>query len=307
MIKINTRKNKSAQYVVGATVAIIILGAWISLPLMNSSSMSSSAAGNPFSSRVSDISSLGSDISQEGGAPGSALSGEMINNPATSGEEILSSLFQSGPSPEDAAQPSASADVGPAPAPGGAEVSGPGGGSAPAGRPGGKLAAVASLSGSNSNSMTAGSNHGKFFGSGNQKSDFAPAVAADLKKSASGPDTKKSVASILNSTLEQSKLAARTGNLADARGGASSAFGGTAKAASSDLLKGSAEESSAVSGLALGEATDNLKKNDPTLNKSKVTPPAPTPPKSVKDPNEEMKQMIIKMFLQAALGCVFGA
>ena len=154
MIKLNTRKqNKPMQYVVGGTVAVIILGLWISMPLMNSSSMSSSvSAGNPFKSKVADISSLGSDVALEGSAPGSALSGEMINNPATSGESILSSLFQSGPEDapgaEASASASASADAGAAPAPGGPGGGDSGAGSAQSGRSGGKLSAVASLGGS---------------------------------------------------------------------------------------------------------------------------------------------------------------
>ncbi|PIU19667.1 MAG: hypothetical protein COT18_06310, partial [Elusimicrobia bacterium CG08_land_8_20_14_0_20_59_10] len=74
MMKLQTKKKKASQYVVGGTVAVIILGLWISMPLMNGISSSSGSVGNPFNSRVSDISTLGTDISQEGSAPGSALS-----------------------------------------------------------------------------------------------------------------------------------------------------------------------------------------------------------------------------------------
>jgi hypothetical protein len=98
MMKFQPKKNKSTQYVIGGTVAVIILGIWVSIPLMSGSSLDSSiSAGNPFRSKVADIGLLGSDIASEAGAPGSPLSGEMINNPATSGEDIASSLFQSGP------------------------------------------------------------------------------------------------------------------------------------------------------------------------------------------------------------------
>lgn len=310
MIKLNTRKNKSSQYVVGGTVAIIILGVWISLPLMNNSSMSASVgAGNPFKSKVSDISSLGSDVSAEGSAPGAALSGEMINNPATSGEEILSSLFQSGP--EDGAgaadSASASADVGAAPGPAGSSAApyapSAGGGSGP----GGKLNAVASLGGSGGGSMTAGGTHGKFFGSGNQKADFAPAVGADLKKIASGPDKKGAVTAMLNNTQAQSKLAASAGALGDARGGAAAAFGGSSKGGATASLDSAAQQGAGAVGLEDGQATGNLKRNDPSLNKSKVTPPAVTPAKEVKDPNEEMKKMIIQLIIKAAMGMAFGA
>ena len=311
MIKLNTRKNKSSQYVVGGTVAIIILGVWVSLPLMNNSSMSASVgAGNPFKSKVSDISALGSEVALEGGAPGAALSGEMINNPATSGEEILSSLFQSGP--EDGAgaeaSASASADVGAAPGPAG-DSAAPYAPSAGGGRsaPGGKLNAVASLGGSSGGSMTAGGTHGKFFGSGNQKADFAPAVGADLKKIASGPDKKGAVTAMLNNTQAQSKLAASAGALGDARGGAAAAFGGSAKGGATASLDSAAQQGAGAVGLEDGQATGNLKKNDPTLNKSKITPPAVTPASEVKDPNEEMKKMIIQLIIKAAMGMAFGA
>ena len=111
-MKFQTKKNKSTQYVIGGTIAVIILGLWISIPLMTGSSLDSSiSSGNPFRSKAGNMSLLGSDISSEGGAPGSPLSGAMIDNPATSGDETASSLFQSGLVGEEPAAVSATADA----------------------------------------------------------------------------------------------------------------------------------------------------------------------------------------------------
>ena len=177
-MRFQTKKNKSTQYVIGGTVAVIILGLWISLPLMSGSSLDSSVStGNPFRSKVADISLLGSDISSEGGAPGSPLSGDMINNPATSGEEIASSLFESGPgSDEPAVAVSADASAAPAASP----MASAGAPAAPSG-PRGRLSAAASITAGNSSSMSSGGKHDKFFGTGNQKSEFAPAAPAGAK------------------------------------------------------------------------------------------------------------------------------
>ncbi len=304
-MKFQAKKNKSTQYVIGGTVAVIILALWISIPLMSGSTMDASvSAGNPFHSKLADISLLGSDISSESGAPGSPLNGEMINNPATSGEEMASSLFQSGPDGEDSAEAkaSASADVA-APAPGGPSASG--GAPAPSG-PRGKLSAAPSITAGNANSMSAGTKHDKFFGSGAAKSDFTPAAPADMKKMASS-DKKNSLVAMLNNTADKSQFAAKTGNMDTAKGSASSAFAGTAKSAGMDLNSGL--EANAISGgLKMGQAADDLKKNDPSLSKTKITPPSK--PKDATNESEQMKQqikmMIIQMVLKMALGMVFG-
>ncbi len=301
----NNRKSKAKQYVIGGTVSVIMLALWISLPLMSGSSLDSSvSAGNPFSSRVADISLLGSDIAPEAGAPGSPLSGEMIYNPATSGEDIASSLFQSGISDGEAAASSASAGV-QAPLPGGPGSASAGTPAPSAAGPHGRLHAAASITGGNSNSMTTGSMHGKFFGSGNQKSDFAPVDKADLKKPTVA-DKRNSLVAMLGNSANKSELAAKTGKMDAARGGASSAFGGAAAAKGMDL-NDNLEQAQTEGGLNMGQAASDLKKNDPSLNKTKVTPPAP--PKDITDESEEtkkqIKMMVIQMVLKVALGIAF--
>lgn len=300
MMKFPTKRSKSTQYVIGGTVGVIILALWISLPLLSGSSMEGSvAAGNPFKSKVADLSAL-SDIPSEGGAPGSPLSGEMINNPATSGEDIASSLFQSGigeETPEASASADASASAPDVPsASGGAPMPSAGG-------PKAKLAAAASITGGNSNSMTAGGIHNKFFGSGNNKAEVAPALPADMKKMAA-PDKKGTLAALLSNTADKSKLAANSGSMDASKGGASAAFTNTAKAGGSADLNSDLEAKSLESGLQLGQTAQDLKKSDPSLSKSKVTPPSK--PEDATDESEEMKNQIKMMIIQMVLKAAFA-
>ncbi len=293
-MKFQAKRSKSTQYAIGAVVAIVILALWISIPLMSGSSTDASvSAGNPFHSRVADISSLGSDISSESGAPGSPLNGEMINNPATSGEEMASSLFQSA-SDEEAAPAAAAGEPGSAPS---AAPSSAPGVPAPSG-PGAKLTMAASLTGGNSNSSTTGGVHNKFFGSGGQKAELAPVSGADLKKMAAN-DKKSMLVAMLNSAADKSQLAAKTGSLSAAKGGASEAFGASAKAGSSGL-NGNLENQALTSGLQLGETAKDLKKSDPSISKHKIDLPQPKEP-VVDNSSEEMKKMIMQMVIQALL------
>jgi hypothetical protein len=305
MIKIQNRKSKATQYVIGGTVAVIILGVWISFPLMSGSSMDSSSAGNPVHSKVADISSLGSDIPSEGSAPGTPLNGEMVNNPATSGEDVASSLFQSASDPEDAAKADASADANSAAAPGPSASGGVPAPSASGPMPGGKLAAVASITAGNSNSMTAGGAHSKFFGTGNEKANFAPAAGADMKKMAANDKKGPSLASLLSSASDKSQAAAKAGNMDASKGGAAAAFGGGSGGKDLNDLNSGLEGKSFASGLQLGQTAQDLKKNDPSLNKHKVTLPEVTPQKD-DDAAKQMKQMMMQMLMQMVMKVIMG-
>jgi len=303
MIRIQTRKPKSTQYIVGGIVAVIILIAWISLPLMSSSSLDSSvSAGNPFKSKVSDIGSLMGDIPSEGGAPGSPLSGEMTDNPATSGESLISSLFQSGYGDEEtAAGASASAGVSVPGMPNKYSASAP----APSlGALGAKLVPQASITGGNANSMSTGGPHNKFFGRSSAKTDIAP--APDLNANIGRDAGKKNeLVAMLGNAADKSRLAAKTGNMDAAKGGAASAFEKSAKANTSDLTT-DLENSSVASGLGMGQAAQDLKKNDPSLSSHKIRLPEPKVAKADTS-DEEMKKMIMQMIIQATLGQMFGA
>ena len=52
---------------------------------------------------------------------------------------------------------------------------------------------------------------------------------------------------------------------------------------------------------------EDLKKSDPGLNESDITPPDPGEPEEAVDNDEQYKQMIMKMIINATLGSMFGA
>lgn len=302
MVQITAKRSKTKQYVIGGAVSVVILCAWISIPLMQSSSMDSSVApANFFKTRVADVGSLGNDIPQEGGAPGYALNGEMLNNPVTSGENIASSLFQSGMDEETAPAETPAADSAGSQPP----VSNT---SASAGAPDpsfsgsrGKLTPVSSIAGGNSNSMTAGAAHNKFFGSGAAKTDFAP-VSDQGFKNAAADDKRGTLTAMLQKTAEKSAQAARSSDLASAASGATSAFEKIVKANTSSL-NNDAAQSAASSGLSLGAAAQDLKRNDPQINKKNVTLPTPKP--LITD-DERAKQMLIQIVMQLVMSSLMG-
>jgi hypothetical protein len=108
---------------------------------------------------------------------------------------------------------------------------------------------------------------------------------------------------MLNNSADKSKLAAKTGNMDDSKGGASSAFANTAKGSSADL-NNEFEGQSIESGLQLGQTAQDLKKSDPSLSKTKVTPPSK--PKDATDESEEMKNQIKMMIIQMVLKAAFA-
>ncbi|MFA6435291.1 MAG: hypothetical protein WCW52_11405 [Elusimicrobiales bacterium] len=305
MLKIAGKSSKTRQYAIGGVVAVIILCVWISIPLMHNSSMDSSVSpANFFKTRTADVGSLGNDIPQEGGAPGYALNGAMLNNPATSGENVAASLFQSGPGEEPAAEGETAA------VPAGSAVPVPG---TPASSkvlepafPGvkGKLSAVPSITAGNSNSMTAGGAHNRFFGSGAAKPDFAPAVPDQVVKNTPAAEKRGALMAMLRQTEEKSAQAAKSFNSAAAAGAATSAFEKTSK---TDLsgLNTEMERGAASSGLALGAAAQDLKRSDPQLNKTKVTLPEPVVSKE-EDMDKEIQKMLIQMVIGSVLGPMFS-
>jgi len=308
MMKIVGKKPKSTQYVVGGVVAVIILLAWISIPLMNSSSLDSSAgSGGMFKKSTADISSLGTDIPSEGGAPGYSLSGEMLNNPATSGENIASSLFQSGPEdeapPSDTGAPDLSAPA--APPGSGSGVSSMGGGSSSGSK--GKLSAMPSITSGNGNSVTTGGKFDKPFGTGGAKAELTPMTDKLPKKDMTAGDKRSALVAMLQKVDDKSALAAKSVNAGEARGNATSAFEKSAKADNSDL-NSSMERGSSGAGLAMGEAAQDLKRSDPTLSKNKSNIPEPKVAKDEsKEADEAMKKMIIQMLISSVIGPMFSS
>jgi hypothetical protein len=179
--------------------------------------------------------------------------------------------------------------------------------SAPApssGAGGAKLAPQASITGGNPSSMSTGGPHNKFFGSGNAKTDIAPALGlnANIGRDAG---KKNALVAMLGNAADKSRLAAKTGNMDAAKGGAASAFEKSARAGTSDLTT-ALENSSVVSGLGMGQAAQDLKKNDPSLSSHKVQLPEPTAVEA-DNTDEQLKRMIMQMIIQATLGQMFGA
>lgn len=301
-MKINSgKKSKTTQYAVGGVIAVVIMFAWLSLPLMQKSSFDTSVpSGNPFKSKAVDLNSL--EIPAEGSAPGYALSGMMSDNPATAGNMADSSLFSSGmgelsdgetvEAQAAGASSSASASAGvSAPSAGGAKGSFP------------KMSAPGSLSGGNGNSMTAGGSHKKFFGSGNADAQLAPSSLSDVKKAIANDKSSGLMASL--ASVEKKSLSSTGMSVEQSRGGSSSAFVKSAGADRSNLTT-EIEEQSAVAGLELGQVDSDLKKNDPSINNKKFKPPEIPEPKVVE--NDEMyKQMIMQMIISQVLGPMFGA
>ena len=302
MLNMTGKKSKTKQYVIGGVVGVIIICLWLSIPLTRNSSMGASVApGNFFKSSTVDVSSLGSDIPQEGGAPGYALNGE-VNDPAV-GESMASMLFQSGLEDETAPVEASAAGSAMPPGPrsdmfasaGAPELSGPKG----------KLNVMPSMGGGGSNSATSGGAHNKFFGSGAAKTDFTPVAVDPSLKKTTAAEKRNALVAMLQKTEEKSAQAVRSLNSASAAGAAASAFEKTSKADTSNLNT-ETERGAATSGLALGSAAQDLKRNDPQLNKSKVAPPTP---KAVKDPNsddEEMKKMLMQMLMSSVIGPMFS-
>jgi len=304
-MRLTGKQKKTLQYSLGGIVGIIILAAWITSPLMHKSPWDVSVPeGNPFKSKVADLSSFDSAIPYESGAPGAPLSGELTVNPATSGEEMLSSLYSSGlselageeelpgTSEEDLASVSAESSK-----------YSPSAGSPSAG-PKAKLSKLPSITAGNSGTQSLGSRHSKFFGSGNERPDFKPSIPTE-KIGKINDNNSKLLASVNNAQEKSAKAMGLKGKFEGSRMGAASAFNKLV-AAKGDELTTQMEESAAESGILMGNKTADLKKNDPSLNKTKIT--LPQPQEAEVDNNDEMyKQMLFQMLMQVALGPVFGS
>lgn len=297
------KKSAATRYAAAGGITIIVALAWISLPLMQKSSLDTSVSySSNFSGRSSNLRTLGLGVAPEGQAPGSPLTGELVNNPASAPAGIApSSLYQSqGEGVSAGEQPSAAADVRPPEA--GAAKSPARDYSAAA--PKAKLTTLPSLSGGGGGSSSAGSvNASRFFGSGNVKAEVSlPSPAEDMKayeKPAQG-----AVFSSLQKAESVSAAAAAAPDTLTAKGGASSAFE-TSKLSNRQLFA-EMERISAGGGLKIGQAVKDLKTSDKNLSKKKLQSPMP-----YMDPfaNSDaiFKRMLLQTLISAVLGPAFGA
>jgi len=309
MFTLMEKRRKFTQYAAGGAVAVVILFAWISIPLMHSSSLDSSVDPNGFlRTKTADVNSLASEIPLEGAAPGHYLNGSMFNNPAVTGENIAATLFQSGPLEEglpadSPAEPMASAMDFPEPS---ASAPGASAGAAPAARA--KISPVPSIGSGNSSSMSMGGKHSKFFGSGaasKKPRDFtaesAPAKAP--RKTRLSTNKRSSLVDGLKKVNARSLSSARSFSADQSRSGASSAFGGSVQKRTADL-RAPMELAARGAGIAMGAAAQSLKGNDPSMSSKHITIPEPEVNKDA-EADEEMKQMILQMLLSSLLGGLF--
>lgn len=305
-MKLTGKKKKTLQYAAGGAVGLVVLIAWITLPLTQKSAWDTAVPeGNPFQSKSADLSSFDSAVPYESAAPGAPLSGELTVNPAVVGEEMGSSLYSSGLEALSGGED----EIYGSGAEGAVSASKDGGkyspsASAPPASPGKpKLATVASITSGNSGTQSLGSRHSKFFGSGGEKPEFAPSLPGNIGKL--NDNNSKLLASVNNAQDKSAKAANLTDEFGDSRVGAAEAFNKIV-AAEGEELTTSMEESAAESGVLMGDTAADLKKSDPNLNKKKISMPEPEP--AMDDDNDEMyKQMLIKMLLSATLGPMFGA
>lgn len=302
-----TKGRKKSQYVIGCIIAIVIIFMWISLPMMSRSSLDSNVPyGSPFSKKSGDLSLLSDGAGMS--APGSLLSGELTDNPATSLDLAASSLFGSLGSEEAAADSAASGDSSGSGDSSAGGSSGSGAGHSSYGGPKGKLSVMPSITSGNSNTSTVGSNHNKFFGSQNADAELVPTSAnLNIKP---GNEKASVLFNNLNKIKNQSAKAASAKDHNEAKNAAATGFDGSHKA-SSDELTGGLENQSATSGVALAEGVDTLlKNNDPNLNEKDNSLPSPTAEvdeDAEESQDEQIKQMLLQMMIQMTVGQAFGA
>lgn len=301
LLKREEQSKKKVVYIIAGILAVIVFFMWVSLPLMQKSSWDSSVT-NPYgmSKKSADLALLDS-----GGvdAPGSPLTGALIDNPASRLELEASSLFKM-PDSEvkyeenttpSSSENSSSSDSGvnapPVPSPSNISSSG-------------KLQKLPSISGSNAGSMTVGSVHNKFFGSEKAEADLVPlnAKSDDIKSS------KKNLALSALKMAEKNSIMAQQAKTAEqAKGSATTAFDKTVKV-DEYMLNSKEEKESVESGLALAKAETDFKRSDPSISKKKITLPQPQKDEDEsKKMEEQIKMMLLQMIIQATLGPIFGA
>ena len=293
-------KKKKTQYIIAGIISIIILMLWITLPLTNKSVWDSSVS-NPYgmtkkSADLSLMDSAGID------APGAPLTGELIDNPATTLDLEASSLFKM-PESESIYEESKDANK----TQGGLADALPNPPSPNPSKSDGfvksKLNKLSSLAGGNSGSMTVGTTHNKFFGQDVAKADL---VGIDDNKFKSSSDGKNVAFMALKYVEDQSVKAKDAKDTEQSRGSATSAFEKT-KQVDTSYLNSKEEKEASASGLELSKAEMDFKRNDPSISHKKITLPTPKEDEDEsKKMEEEIKKMLLQMIIQATVGQVFG-
>ena len=310
------KSNKPLQYAVGGVVSIIVLVLWITSPGRSSSfSAAAIAAGNPFSSRVTDISVLSTSTEGEKVKTEAERMAEEMGS-HDGGNGLLSSLFQTGFEEESSLDSDMVAAAGESP-----DTSDSYGGdydSVPDASPAydgsvsdsarAKLSALGSSSkGGSGGGSTGISSHNKFFGSGSasastKKIDVNTGNAKTSALSNSAKDTKSVQA--LKSAERYASNAMQSRNLGQATALNSLAFDGGIKKGTVETVDRGLSQTSTEASLGFGEAIKDLKTNDPKLNKNKIVPPASKAKDVTNDDDKDMKKYILQLLFQNVVGPV---
>ncbi len=303
MGKVVQNKKKKLQYIIAGIIAFCIFALWVTLPLVNNSPWDSAVA-NPYamSKKSADLALLDSAGAD---APGNPLTGALIDNPATNLSLEASSLFKMPESElkyeeETKSEENVTSADSQVSVPN-VNVHGAGGGDF---SPKGKLAKLPSLTAGNSGTMTIGTTHNKFFGQETGKAELVP--LKDEKNFNTGG--KQNFALSALQKAEKQSLAALNAKQPDQqRGAATSAFEQTKKADES-FLNTKDEQAQREAGLELSKIESDLKRNDPSISKKKISLPSPQKDEDEsKKMEEEIKKMLLQMIIQATVGQIFGA
>jgi hypothetical protein len=300
------RRDQKGKYAAISAVLAVVLALWITMPLTDRASMDSKMPMQ-FKGRTVNLKSLGVDVALEGQAPGSPLNGENKGEASSlynggNGDGIKFDEAQSGSGGTNASASSAGKNADTS-VPGTGAASGGSGSGAGAAGAAKKIASMPALGGASGGNTSAGGVANKMFGSGSPSLGVSSAGGAGKTENAPGA---KALAA-LNKSAAFSQNAGKLGGDA-AKNLASAAFDGNKPNVS---LNGNSEKA-ATGNTALASAAgkvSDLKDNDPSLNSTKITPPAPTASaeSSSSSMEQQIEQMVIQYALQSMLGAVFGS
>ena len=310
------KANKPVQYAVGGVVSLIVLVLWITSPNRGSSfSTAAIAAGNPFSSRVSDVSALSSAGDDTFKSETQRMAEEMGSHDG--GNDLLGSLFQTGFEEEKMEFLDGGAEAAAAPSaddvPSSDDYSAPSV-SQPSSASGGvsdgtraKLSALtSSFGGGGGGSSSSGGGHNKFFGSGNVKAEVNKVnVEKDKSKVPAASRAANQGLTSLKTANRYASDAAKSRNLTNASAVNSLAFDGGTKKATTDFLDKGVEGASGEATLGFGQAVADLKLNDPKMNSTKITPPSK--PKDAAEDDEDLGKYLLKLFMNSVVGPVLSS
>lgn len=308
------KSNKPLQYAVGGIVSIVVLVLWITSPGRSSSfSAAAIAAGNPFSSRVSDISVLSSG-EERMKTETERMAEEMGSHDGGNG--LLTTLFQSGMDQEtdssensealasasgsESLSDSGSFDSVPA-------ASAPSSGGTVSEGARAKLNSLSSsFGGGGGSSSTSGGGHSQMFGTGsaNVSSKKIDVNTGNVKTAPLAQKSKEGkTMQALNAANKFASGAMQARNLGQASALNSVAFDGGIKKGTVDMVDGGLSHTSAEASFGFGEAVKDLKINDPKLNSTKVVPKA-SKAKDVTHEGEDMKKFLLQLIFQSVIGPV---